>query len=373
MITKIIQDVKLNGDKAIKKYTLKFDKIKLTNIKVAPSQIKSAYLNVDAYFIEALKIAKKNIDKFNENILIKKERTIETSAGVKCWREFRPIEKIGLYVPGGLATYPSTVLMLGVPAKIAGCTKIVLCSPPPISDAILVAADIVGITEIFQVGGAQAIAAMTYGTKCVPRVQKIFGPGNKYVMQAKMLVSQDVAIDMPAGPSEIAILADETANPKFIQADLASQLEHGPDTKAWLITTNQNLYKKIKIGKKILIKNINAGIKKINELAPEHLEIIVKNEKQVIAKIVNAGSVFIGSYSPVPAGDYITGPNHTLPTSSWAKVYSALSVEDFGKMVEFQKVSEPGLSGLKDYIIKLAETEGLPKHAEAIKIRFKND
>ena len=372
-VQQIINNVQKNGDKALRSYSLKFDKIKLNSIKVSPSQIKQAYKQVNNKFIASLKISKRNIVKFNKNILTTNEKTIQTTKGVKCWREFRPIEKVGLYVPGGLANYPSTVLMLGVLAKLAGCKKIITCSSPPVPACTLVAADIVGIKDIYQIGGAQAIAAMAYGTKTIPAVNKIFGPGNKYVMEAKQQVSKDVAIDMPAGPSEIAILADQTAKSNFVEADLKSQLEHGPDTIAWLITNNKKLAKKIKVNKvKIkLVKNLDQGIKLINKLAPEHVEIIVKNEKQVLSKIINAGSVFIGNYSPVPAGDYATGPNHTLSTSAWAKSYSALSVEDFGKKLEFQKLSKAGLKALKNDIINIATAEKLPLHAESIKIRFK--
>ncbi|MFH1536766.1 MAG: histidinol dehydrogenase [Patescibacteria group bacterium] len=372
IVKNIIQNVKKNGDESLRDYNLRFDNFKATNLKVTKKQILGAYNQIDKNFIRSLKIAKRNIEKFNKNILNKKEEATETSPGVKCWREFRPIEKVGLYVPGGLANYPSTVLMLGIPARIAGCKKIIICSSPPIPSSTLVAADILGINEIYQVGGAQAIVAMAYGTKTIPKVDKIFGPGNKFVTEAKIQVSNSVGIDMPAGPSEIAILADKTANFKFIEADLKSQLEHGPNGKAWLITTDKKLFNKIDVKntKKYLVKNISEGIDLVNKIAPEHIEVIVKNENQVISKIINAGSVFVGDYSPVPAGDYATGPNHTLPTSGWAKSYSALSVEDFGKKIEFQKVSKKGLANLKDNIIKLAETEGFKDHASSIKIRF---
>lgn len=370
IVRDIIQQTKKQGDEALKKFTWQFDRVKIKNIKITPIQIKNAYTGVDRDIIEALKIAKKNITKFNRNILQKKEKIIETSCGIKCWREFRPIEKVGLYVPGGRAKYPSTVMMLGVPAKIAGCKKIIMCAPPPIPAVTLVAADLAGITEIYQVGGSQAIAAMAYGTKTIPAVNKIFGPGNKYVMEAKIQVSNQVAIDMPAGPSEIAVLADESAMPEFINADLKSQLEHGPDSIAILVTTSKKLATQIKKFPVKLVKNMNQGIDYINNLAPEHLEVIVKNEKKVLAKIYNAGSIFVGNYSPVPAGDYLSGPNHTLPTSQWAKSYQALSVEDFGKMIEFQKISKTGLKKVQKNIVCFAEAEGLIAHGDAIKIRF---
>lgn len=370
IVQKIIQQVKSEGDQALKKLTLKFDQVKLNNIKVKPAEIKKAYQQVDYDFIKSIKIAKKNIAKFNNNIFRQKEKSIETSPGIRCWREFRPIEKVGLYVPGGQAKYPSTVMMLGVPAKIAGCKRIILCAPPPIPAITLVAADLVGITDIYQVGGSQAIAAMAYGTETIPAVDKIFGPGNKFVMEAKIQVSKAVAIDLPAGPSEIAILADESANPRFINADLSSQLEHGPDSKAILVTTSKQLAKQITSFPVKIVKNMQAGINYINELAPEHLEIIAINEKKIIKKINNAGSVFLGNYSPVPAGDYISGPNHTLPTSQWAKSYQALSVTDFGKMIEFQKISKKGLQKVQKNIICLAQAEGLFAHGNAIKIRI---
>jgi len=372
IVRDIIQQTTNQGDKALKKFTWKLDRVKIKKIKITPVQIKNAYAVVDKNIIKALKIAQKNITKFNLSILRKKEKTITTSKGIKCWREFRPIEIVGLYVPGGRAKYPSTVMMLGVPAKIAGCKKIIMCAPPPIPAVTLVAADLAGITEIYQVGGSQAIAAMAYGTKTIPAVNKIFGPGNKYVMEAKIQVSNQVAIDMPAGPSEIAVLADDSAIPEFINADLKSQLEHGPDSIAILITTSKKLAAQIKNFPVKLVKNMRQGIDIINNLAPEHLEVIVKNEKKVLAEIYNAGSIFVGNYSPVPAGDYLSGPNHTLPTAQWAKSYQALSVEDFGKMIEFQKISKIGLKKIKNNIICLAQAEGLYAHGNAIKIRFAN-
>ncbi|MBT7087461.1 histidinol dehydrogenase, partial [bacterium] len=326
---------------------------------------------VDNSIITSLKIAAKNIQKFNQNILNTKEEIMETSPGVTCWREFRPIEKVGLYVPGGRAKYPSTVLMLGIPAKLAGCKEIIICAPPPIPAVTLVAASIVGITEIYQVGGAQAIAAMAFGTKTIPQVDKIFGPGNKYVTEAKIQVSNKVAIDMPAGPSEITILADETADAKFVEADLKSQLEHGPDSIAILVTTSKTLATKVKVGKVKLAKNMNEAIKMINKIAPEHLEIMTTNEREILPKIINAGSIFLGDYSPVPAGDYITGPNHTIPTAKWAKVCSALSVEDFGKKIEIQKVTKQGLKKLEKDITTIARAEGLNAHAQSIEVRCK--
>ncbi|MFA4830982.1 MAG: histidinol dehydrogenase [Patescibacteria group bacterium] len=370
IVGQIIKEVKKNGDNALKAYALKFDNAKINNLKITPAQIKQAGKKVDKKLIQSLKAAAKNIKKFNQNILNSREPTIETLPGIKCWREFRPIEKVGLYVPGGRAKYPSTVLMLGIPAKLAGCKKIIMCAPPPIPPATLAAAKLVGITDIYQTGGAQAIAAMAYGTKSIPKVDKIFGPGNRYVTEAKIQVSKDTAIDLPAGPSEIAILADETANPEFIKADLASQIEHGPDSVAILITTSKKLAKQINVSEIRQVKTMSEAIKLVNDIAPEHLEIMTANAEKILPLINNAGSIFLGNYSPVPAGDYATGPNHTLPTAGWARVYSALSVEDFGKKIEVQRVSKMGLKKIKNSIITIAEAEGLKAHAESIFVRF---
>ncbi|MFA6427331.1 MAG: histidinol dehydrogenase [Candidatus Magasanikbacteria bacterium] len=369
-VKQIIENVKKNGDTALEEYALKFNNAKIDTLKISQTQIQDAYKKVDTEIMRSLKVAIKNITKFNKNILSVRERPIQTSPGITCWREFRPIEKVGLYIPGGRAKYPSTVLMLGIPAKLAGCSDIIMCSPPPIAAVTLVAADIVGIKNIYQVGGAQAIAAMAFGTKTIPQVYKIFGPGNKYVTEAKIQVSNTVAIDMPAGPSEIAILADETANPKFIEKDLASQLEHGPDSVAILITWDKKLAQKIKIGKVKLVPNMTEAIKLVNEIAPEHLEIMAKNEKHILSKIINAGSIFLGNYSPVSAGDYVTGPNHTLPTAGWSKTYGALSVEDFGKKIEVQRVTKQGLKKIKNTITTIARAEGLNAHADSIETRF---
>ncbi len=394
VVTKIIENVRRNGDRALFALTKKFEGVDLETFQVSKQEIGQAYSQEERSFIKALKIAKLNIEKFHKGN-ISKEAAITTAPGVKVWREFRPIEKAGLYVPGGKAPYPSTVLMLAVPAKIAGCKEIILCSPPnregKVSSAVLVAADICGITKIFKVGGAQAIAAMAYGTESIPKVYKIFGPGNSYVTAAKMMVYGEVAIDMPAGPSEILVFADESANPSWIAADLLSQLEHGEDSQAILVTLSKIFAKKVqrealKQAEKLsragiirqslknsfifIVENQNQACELINNYAPEHLEIVSKNESEILKRINNAGSVFLGPYSSEPLGDYATGGNHTLPTSGYAKMFSALSVESFGKKMQIQKISKTGIKNLRATVEALATKEGLDAHKNAISVRF---
>src|SRR3989344_4550359 len=346
----IIKEVSTNKDKALFSFSQKFDGVELKTLQVSKKEIAEAYKKESKEVIKALKIAKVNIEKFHKNNVKKKEAPIITTKGVSVWREFRPIGKVGLYIPGGKAAYPSTVLMLGVPAKIAGCSEIVLCVPPgkdgEVPSVVLVAADICGISKIFKVGGAQAVAAMAYGTESIPKVSKIFGPGNQYVTTAKMLVYGEVDIDMPAGPSEVLVFADENANSAWGAADLLSQLEHGEDSQAILVTTSLPLAKQVlaniqaqaktlsrdKIVRKslknsfaIIVDNEDQACRLINEYAPEHLEISGGDERKILKKINNAGSVFLGPYSSEPLGDYATGSNHTLPTSGYAKMFSALS------------------------------------------------
>ena len=395
VVLEIIEAVKKNSDKALFYFSRKFDGAELNSLQVSRSEIAEAYKQETKEVIRALKVAKANIEKFHKNNVKKKEVPITTTKGVDVWREFRPIEKVGLYIPGGKAAYPSTVLMLGIPAKIAGCTEVVLCAPcgkdGKIPSAVLVAADICGISKIFKVGGAQAIAAMAYGTESIPKVSKIFGPGNQYVTTAKMLVYGETDIDMPAGPSEVLVFADEQANPSWIAADLLSQLEHGEDSQAILVTTSRVIAEKVLVEIKkqtedlsrkeivrkslqksflIVVKNNNEACELINEYAPEHLEIISRNEAQILAKINNAGSVFLGPYSSEPLGDYATGSNHTLPTSGYAKMFSALSVESFGKKMQIQRVSKEGISKLRNTVEILAAREGLDAHKNAVSIRF---
>ena len=391
----IIKEVSTNKDKALFSFSQKFDGVELKTLQVSKKEIAEAYKKESKEVIKALKIAKVNIEKFHKNNVKKKEAPIITTKGVSVWREFRPIGKVGLYIPGGKAAYPSTVLMLGVPAKIAGCSEIVLCVPPgkdgEVPSVVLVAADICGISKIFKVGGAQAVAAMAYGTESIPKVSKIFGPGNQYVTTAKMLVYGEVDIDMPAGPSEVLVFADKDADPAWIAADLLSQLEHGEDSQAILITTSEFLAKKVlievrnqtenlerkEIIKKslknsfaIIVETEDQACEIINEYAPEHLEIISKNESQILKKINNAGSVFLGKYSSEPLGDYATGSNHTLPTSGYAKMFSALSVESFGKKMQIQRVTKDGIKKLRNTVEVLATREGLGAHKNAISIRF---
>ena len=394
-VRRIIKQVRRSGDAALFALTKQHDGATLKTLAVSKEEIRKAYKAETPEVIRALKVAKRNIERFQSTTFQKRAPTIETQKGVKVWREFRPIERVGLYVPGGTAAYPSTVLMLAVPAKLAECSKIVLCVPPDkngnVPSAVLVAADLCGITRIFKVGGAQAIAAMAYGTKTIPKVLKIFGPGSQYVTIAKMLVYGEVDIDMPAGPSEILVFADQSANPSWVAADLLSQLEHGKDSQAILVTLSEKLAKQIlkemntqserlprnetikesfKKSFAIVADSFDVAISFINDYAPEHLEIILRDEQKALRAVTNAGSVFLGPYTSEPLGDYATGANHTLPTSGYAKMFSALSVESFGKKIQVQKVTKEGMRGLKKTVETLAEREGLDAHKCAISIRF---
>ncbi len=391
----IIAKVRRGGDKALFELTRQFDGADLKTLLVSRSEIRDAYKNESADVVRALKRAKRNIEKFHTKSLKKNEPAILTERGVSVWREFRPIERVGLYIPGGKAAYPSTVLMLVVPARVAGCKEIILCVPPnsngEVPSAVLVAADLCGISQIYKVGGAQAIAGMAYGTKTIPKVSKIFGPGNQYVTTAKLLVYGEVDIDMPAGPSEVLVFADSTANPAWVAADMLSQLEHGEDSQAILITYSKSFAKDVRkeIGKQlptlkrrsiieqslkksfaVVADSFGTAIAFINEYAPEHLEIVLKDEKKALKAINNAGSIFLGPYASEPLGDYATGANHTLPTSGYAKMFSALSAESFGKKIQVQKVSERGIRNLRNTVEVLAEREGLDAHKNAVSIRF---
>jgi len=397
LVCSIIENVKKNGDKALIQLTKKFDGVDLKSLKVSKQEIKQAYSQVSKEFLEALRLSIKNQTKFQKSLLVKKSKIIKIKEGVKVWREWRPIEKIGLYVPGGLAKYPSSLVMVGVPAKIAGCKQLVVCSPPNKNGSVpastLVAANEVGVKTIFKVGGAQAIAAMAYGTESIPKVFKVYGAGNIYVTAAKMTLFGKIAIDLPAGPSEILIIADQNANPKWIAADLISQCEHSPDSAAILITNSKTLAKQVKsevfqqagnlsskktitqslnsYGAIIIVDNWKQAIDISNNFAPEHLEINTKNYMKLKDKVINAGSVFLGKYSSEPAGDYVSGSNHILPTNGYAKMFSGLSIDDFGKQIEFQVISKQGLESLKPAINAFAKEEGLPAHANAVNIRFK--
>jgi histidinol dehydrogenase len=394
-VNEVLLDVQKNGDSAIKKFTLKFDKVQINELSVSEKEIIEAEDLCTQELKAAIQLAKNNIEKFHSS---QKEeiKIIETAPGVKCWRRSVGIEKVGLYIPGGSAPLFSTILMLGVPAKLAGCKEIILCSPPDkagkLNPAILCAAKLVGITKIYKIGGVQAIAAMAFGTESVPKVYKIFGPGNQYVTCAKQLVNKNgTAIDMPAGPSELAVIADETCVPAFVAADLLSQAEHGEDSQVILISTNEKILSEIKLevfkqleflprkitaakalenSKSILIKTISEAIDLINEYAPEHLIIACKNEEELAEKIINAGSIFLGNYSCESAGDYASGTNHALPTNGYAKAYSGVSLDSFVKKITVQKLTQQGINNIGSAIELMAEAEGLQAHKNAVTIRL---
>jgi histidinol dehydrogenase len=373
-----------------------FDQVQLKTIVIDPAMIQAAEALVAPALKAAIQSAKVNIEIFHQ-AQIKREEKIETMPGVWCWRKSVGIEKVGIYIPGGTAPLFSTVLMLGVPAKLAGCNEVILCTPPrkdgTVDPAILYAADLVGIQQIYTIGGAQAIAAMAYGTATVPKVFKIFGPGNQYVTAAKQLIQQQgVAIDMPAGPSEVCVYADETAVPSFVAADLLSQAEHGADSQVLLIASNRNIIDQVHIeleqqlaelprqdfatkalshSKAIVVALREDAIQLINAYAPEHLILSVDNALVVAEKIINAGSVFIGNYSPESVGDYASGTNHTLPTNGHAKAYSGVSVDSFVKKITFQQLTEMGLKNIAQTVIQMASGEQLEAHAQAVAIRVK--
>jgi histidinol dehydrogenase len=400
-VNKILNEVKKKGDKAIRKFTEEFDGIKMKNFSVTETEFKEAEKLMSDELKNAISVAENNIEKFHAAQLQPVDM-IETMPGVKCWRKNVAIEKVGLYIPGGNAPLFSTLLMLGIPARIAGCKEIIVCSPPDkkgkLHPAILFVAQLLGIKQVYKIGGVQAIAGMTYGTETIPAVYKIFGPGNQFITCAKQLIQKNgVAIDMPAGPSEVAIFADETADVSFVAADLLSQAEHGADSQVILVTTSENLSQKIKgeikrqleklprkeIAKRslekskiILVKNDDEAMQILNEYAPEHLILSCKNAQELSDKVINAGSVFLGNYSPESVGDYASGTNHTLPTNGYAKSYSGVSVDSFVKKITFQQLSRQGLTEIAKTVEILAEAEGLSAHAEAVRIRIskgKND
>jgi len=373
----IVEDVKKNGDKAVIKYEELFDGVKLKRLRVRKTEIEKAYDMIEDELIDALEIAKENIERFHMITSVEKEIKVKFEDCIM-GKIYVPLEKVGAYIPGGKASYPSTALMIGIPAKMAGVERLIACTPPNANGRVnpltLVACDIAGFDEIYSIGGAQAIAAMAYGTESVPRVEKIVGPGNAYVTAAKVLVSRDVAIDMPAGPSEIMIIADESANPEFIASDCLAQLEHDEMAVAVVLTTSEKLAeevsKKVEKAKIIVVKSIEEAIKIANEFAPEHLSIFCKNAEKYLGKIKNAGSVFLGEFSAVAMGDYVSGANHVLPTMGYAKILSGLSVESFMKSFTFQQLSPETIKRIGKIAITLAEAEGLKKHAESIKIRL---
>ena len=393
----ILDAVASEGDAALFRLSETFDQVQLKTIAIDPAMIQAAEALVAPALKTAIQSAKVNIEIFHQ-AQIKKEEKIETMPGVWCWRKAVGIEKVGIYIPGGTAPLFSTVLMLGVPAKLAGCKEVILCTPPrkdgTVDPAILYAAGLVGIEQIYTIGGAQAIAAMAYGTATVPKVFKIFGPGNQYVTAAKQLIQQQgVAIDMPAGPSEVCVYADETAVPAFVAADLLSQAEHGADSQVLLIASNNNIVEQVQLelaqqlaelpradfatkalghSKAIVIALREDAIQLINAYAPEHLILSVDNALVVAEKIINAGSVFIGNYSPESVGDYASGTNHTLPTNGYAKAYSGVSVDSFVKKITFQQLTEMGLRNIAQTVIQMASGEQLEAHAQAVVIRVKD-
>lgn len=392
---KIVEAVRKNGDEALRRFTKEFDKAEVDTLEVSKQEIDNAEKNIPMDLKNAIEMARRNIWKFH-SAQVRENVEIETSPGVNCWQKSIPIEKVGIYIPGGSAPLFSTVLMLAIPAQIAECSEIILCTPPDkegkINPAILYAARVAGVHRIFKTGGAQAIAAMTYGTQSIPKVYKIFGPGNQYVTAAKQLVSlHEVAIDMPAGPSEVEVLADETANPVFVASDLLSQAEHGADSQAILISTSEALIKDVlnqvliqieklprketaakalKNSKMILVNNIDEAIAITNTYAPEHLIISTRQPMVVAEHIVNAGSVFLGNYSPESVGDYVSGTNHTLPTNGFARAYSGVHLDSFLKKITFQQLTPEGLSNIGNAVIIMAENEGLQAHANAVKLRL---
>ena len=394
IVSGVLLDVKQNGDEAIKKYSLYFDESELNDLKIGQNEIEEALLLVKDELKDAIQLAKENIEKFHQS-QIEDVKKIETSKGVICWRKSVAIEKVGFYIPGGTAPLFSTLLMLAIPAMLAGCKEIYICTPADkygkISPAILYVTYLLGLKNIYKIGGVQAIAAMAYGTQTVPRVFKIFGPGNQYVTAAKQIInSEGIAIDMPAGPSEVAVYADETCIPAFVAADLLSQAEHGADSHVLLVASSQliveNVEKEINLQlpflsrKKIIerafnnssivvMQNIDNAFALLNEYAPEHLIIASDNAEVLSGKVINAGSVFLGHYSSESAGDYASGTNHTLPTNGFAKAYSGISIDSFVKKITFQKLSKKGVKNIGKAVEVMAEAEGLAAHKYAMQIR----
>ncbi|WP_291728661.1 histidinol dehydrogenase [Bernardetia sp.] len=394
-VQSVLQAIKTDGDTAITKFTKEFDKIELQNFRVGAKELEEAEKNVSEALKKAINQAYQNILAFHQS---QKEeiKKIEVTKGITCWRKSVGIEKVGLYIPGGTAPLFSTVLMLGIPAKIAGCKNIVLCSPPnkegKIHPAILYAAHLVGVTDIFKIGGIQAIGAMAYGTESVPKVYKIFGPGNQYVTVAKQLIQNEgIAIDMPAGPSEVAVLADRTCEPSFVAADLLSQAEHGKDSQVLLVTDNTETANQIKTevekqleslprkefaqkslenSRFVVLKNRQEILDLSNFYAPEHLIIALENPEEAAEHIINAGSVFLGNYTPESVGDYASGTNHTLPTDGHARAYSGVSLDSFVKKITFQSLTKEGLGQIGQTVIEMAEAEELKAHANAVRVRL---
>lgn len=392
-VADILSQVKQNGDQALIALSNKFDKVQIQQIKLTQDAIKAATARVKPELKQAMQLAVSNIEKFHQ-AQVKSAITVETMPGVKCQLVTRPIDSVGLYIPGGSAPLLSTVLMLATPAKIAGCRKVILCSPPPIADEILYAAELCGVIEIYQLGGAQAIAAMAFGSESVPKVDKIFGPGNAFVTEAKRQVSQRLdgaAIDMPAGPSEVLVIADSSANPAFIAADLLSQAEHGPDSQVVLVTPDEDIAKAVSIevdkqltqlsrqgiaekalqeSRLIVTKDLAQCITISNRYGPEHLIIQTQNADDLVEQITSAGSIFLGDWSPESAGDYASGTNHVLPTYGYTATYSSLGLADFQKRMTVQKLSPEGLQAIGNAVELMAQAEQLTAHKQAVTLRL---
>ena len=394
LVGQVLEQIKDKGDEAVREYELKFDKVSLDQLAVSPAEMEEAENLLDDELKKAIVNAHHNIEVFHEAQRFQGKK-VQTMDGVVCWQKASPIQKVGLYIPGGTAPLFSTVLMLATPAKIAGCEEIVLCSPPDkqgkIHPAILYAAKVAGVSSIFKIGGVQAVGAMAYGTQSVPKVYKIFGPGNQFVMAAKQMVAMhEVAIDMPAGPSEVAVLADHSSNPVFVAADLLSQAEHGMDSQVLLVATDEKVLMEVKAeterqlkalpriemasaslenSRFVLVSDIQEAMQIINEYAPEHLILPVENYEKVAEMVVNAGSVFLGKYSCESAGDYASGTNHTLPTNGYAKAYSGVSLDSFIRKITFQELSAKGIQSIAQTVEVMAHNEQLNAHENAMALR----
>lgn len=396
IVNQVFEDVQSNGDQAIRKYTKQFDKVSLSSLVVTEDEINIAVQKISNELKEAIQLAASNIEKFHKAQQSEKVYQ-ETMPGVVCWQEKRPIQKVGLYIPGGTAPLFSTVLMLATPAKLSGCQEIILCSPPnkegKIANEILYAANLCGVTSIYKVGGIQAISGLTFGTETIPKVYKIFGPGNQFVTVAKQMATKyGVAIDMPAGPSELLVMADDSANPSFVASDLLSQAEHGIDSQVLLVSTSKKMIENVSVALKkqledlprkdiavkaiensisILVNNFKEALALINEYGPEHFIVCTGDNNFFVDGIINAGSVFIGNYTPESAGDYASGTNHTLPTNGYSKAYSGVNLDSFSKSVTFQEISKIGIQNIGSSIELMAEAEGLQAHKNAVTLRLK--
>lgn len=396
-VKRVLDDVRQQGDEAVKNYEQKFDHAVLTSLAVSEEEIDEAMTLVPTELLDSLKLAHENIYKFHCAQKFK-GISLETSKGVECWQKSVPIQKVGLYIPGGTAPLFSTVLMLATPAKIAGCDEIVLCTPPnkegKVNPAILAAAKIAGVSRIFKVGGVQAIGAMAYGTESVPKVYKIFGPGNQYVMAAKQQVSlHEVAIDMPAGPSEVCVIADSKSNPVFVAADLLSQAEHGIDSQVFLITDSEQMLEKVRAevtnqlerlprkeiaaksldnSKLVLVHDLDEAMELSNAYAPEHLILTTENYDELVVKVINAGSVFLGKWACESAGDYASGTNHTLPTHQYALAYNGVNLDSYMRKITFQHLSKEGIYSIGRAVVCMAENEQLEAHANAMRLRIQS-